>query len=82
MKQAKGMICFYTMENPSFPEYTFPTDSGVMCLDIHPEHPYLVAAGFYDGSVGVFNVTEGKTVSFIVCLSNSSYSVCDYLLVL
>jgi len=64
MKQSKGMICFYTLKNPSFPEYTFPTESGVMCLDIHPEHPYLVAAGFYDGSVGVFNVTEGKSVSF------------------
>lgn len=50
------------MKNPSYPEYTFPTESGVMCLDIHPEHPYLVAAGFYDGSVGVFNVTEGKSV--------------------
>ncbi|XP_067938269.1 dynein intermediate chain 2, ciliary-like isoform X3 [Watersipora subatra] len=61
MKQAKGMICFYTLKNPSFPEYTFPTDSGVMCIDIHAEHPYLIAAGFYDGSVGVFNVTEGKT---------------------
>ncbi|XP_072167175.1 dynein intermediate chain 2, ciliary isoform X2 [Diadema setosum] len=61
MKQARGMILFYTLKNPSFPEFIYPTDSGVMCLDIHPEHPYLVCVGFYDGSVGVFNVTVGET---------------------
>ena len=32
----------------------FPT--GVMCLDFHPQHPNLLAVGFYDGSVSVFDV--------------------------
>ena len=58
MKQTRGMILFYTTKNPSYPEYIFSTESGVMCIDCHPEHPYLVAVGFYDGSVGVYNVTE------------------------
>ena len=49
------------MKNPSFPEFIYPTESGVMCLDIHPEHPYLVAVGFYDGSVGVYNLTKQET---------------------
>ncbi|XP_071844613.1 dynein intermediate chain 2, ciliary-like isoform X1 [Apostichopus japonicus] len=57
MKQTRGMILFYTMKNPSHPEYIYPTESGVMCVDVHPEHPYLVAVGFYDGSVAVYNVT-------------------------
>lgn len=57
MKQSRGMILFYTLKNPSFPEFVYPTDSGVMCIDIHPEHPYLICVGYYDGSVGVFNVT-------------------------
>lgn len=60
MKQTRGMILCYSMKNPSFPEYIYPTDSGVMCLDIHSEHPYLLAVGFYDGSVGVFNLTKGE----------------------
>ncbi|KAL8565254.1 hypothetical protein ACOMHN_001152 [Nucella lapillus] len=60
MKQGNGLIVFYTLKNPSFPESAFETDSGVMCLDIHPEHPYQVAAGFYDGSVAVFNTVEKK----------------------
>ena len=55
------MVLFYSMKNPSFPEYIFETKSGVLCLDIHPDHPYLGAAGFYDGSVGVYNVNENKS---------------------
>ena len=29
--------------------YIYPVQSGVMCLDIHPEHSSLVAVGLYDG---------------------------------
>ena len=58
MKQNNGMLLIYTMKNPSYPEYMYQTESGVMSLDIHPEHPYLLAVGFYDGSVGVYNVTD------------------------
>ena len=29
--------------------YVCETESGVMCLDFHPEHPNFIAAGFYDG---------------------------------
>lgn len=62
MKQGNGMILFYSLKNPSFPEYIYETDSGVMCLDVHPEHPYLVVVGFYDGSVGVFNIERKEPV--------------------
>lgn len=60
LKQNKGMVLFYTLKNPSHPEYVLPTESGVMCLDIHPDHPYLVAVGFYDGTVAVYNVAEKR----------------------
>ena len=58
MKQGSGMILFYSLKNPSFPEYIYEADSGVMCLDVHPEHPYMVSVGYYDGSVGVYNVEK------------------------
>ncbi|XP_059161698.1 dynein intermediate chain 2, ciliary-like isoform X2 [Physella acuta] len=60
MKQGSGLIIFWTMKNPSYPECFFETDSGVMCLDIHPQHPHLITAGFYDGSVAVFSALERK----------------------
>ena len=27
----------------------YELDSGVMCLDLHPKHPFLLAVGLYDG---------------------------------
>uniref|UniRef100_A0A3Q1EEL9 Dynein axonemal intermediate chain 1 n=1 Tax=Acanthochromis polyacanthus TaxID=80966 RepID=A0A3Q1EEL9_9TELE len=60
-KQGSGMLLFYTYKNCSFPEYIYPTSSGVLCLDIHEQCTYLVAVGFYDGSVAVYNLKmEGK----------------------
>ena len=61
MKQSNGMILFYSLKNPSYPEYIYNTESGVMCLDIHPDQPHLIAVGFYDGCVGVYNVHENKS---------------------
>lgn len=31
--------------------YVYSTDAGVMSIDIHPEHPFLVVVGLYDGNV-------------------------------
>ena len=31
-----------------------------MCLDSHSEHPYLLAAGMYDGSVAIYDLREGN----------------------
>ncbi|XP_029006101.1 dynein, axonemal, intermediate chain 1, paralog 2 isoform X2 [Betta splendens] len=57
-KQGCGMLVFYSLKNSAFPEYLYPTSSGVLCLDIHEQHSYLVAAGFYDGCVAVYNLKE------------------------
>ena len=56
LKQSTGLICCYTIKNPTFPEYSFSTESGVMCLDFHPEHPALLAVGLYDGTVMVYDI--------------------------
>ena len=29
-----------------------------MSLDIHPEHPYLIAVGLYDGTVAVYTLKD------------------------
>lgn len=58
MKQSRGVLLLYSMKNPSFPEYIFSSDSGIMCLDIHVDHPYLVAVGHYDGNVAIYNLKK------------------------
>ncbi len=32
------------------------TEIGCMCIDFHQNYPYLIAAGFYDGSVDVYDL--------------------------
>lgn len=59
MRQGSGMICCFSLKNTSFPEYIFATESGVMCIDFHPQHPSLLAVGCYDGTVMVYNVCSG-----------------------
>ncbi|NXW40209.1 DNAI1 protein, partial [Nyctiprogne leucopyga] len=61
MKQGEGMLLLYTLKNPSFPEYVFSSESGVMCLDFHNDRPYLVAVGFYDGNVAIYNLKKATS---------------------
>ncbi|XP_061119030.1 dynein, axonemal, intermediate chain 1, paralog 2 isoform X1 [Conger conger] len=63
-KQGHGMLLLYSLKNSTFPEYSFPTLSGIMCLDIHPRLTYLVAVGFYDGCVAVYNLQEGTNPAY------------------
>lgn len=61
-RQGPGMIACFTLKNPSYPEFTFSTESGVMCLHFHPQHPSMLAVGLHDGSVVVFNIQKkGET---------------------
>jgi dynein intermediate chain 1 len=56
LKQSSGLICCYTIKNPTWPEYSFTTETGVMCIDFHPQNPALLAVGLYDGTVMVFDI--------------------------
>ena len=55
-KQGSGLIRCYSLKNPSFAEFTFKTESGVMCLDFHPQYSSLLAVGLYDGTVMVYDI--------------------------
>ncbi|XP_032716307.1 dynein intermediate chain 1, axonemal isoform X2 [Lontra canadensis] len=61
MKQSRGMLLLYSLKNPSFPEYIFSSESGIMCLDMHVDHPYLVVVGHYDGNVAIYNLKKPQS---------------------
>eukprot|EP00586_Coscinodiscus_wailesii_P010112 CAMPEP_0172490410 /NCGR_PEP_ID=MMETSP1066-20121228/20817_1 /TAXON_ID=671091 /ORGANISM="Coscinodiscus wailesii, Strain CCMP2513" /LENGTH=732 /DNA_ID=CAMNT_0013258863 /DNA_START=18 /DNA_END=2216 /DNA_ORIENTATION=+ len=61
MRQGSGTICCFSLKNTSFPEFIFTTESGVTCLDFHPQHPSLLGVGCYDGTVMVYNLCNGGT---------------------
>ncbi|XP_044299943.1 dynein axonemal intermediate chain 1 [Varanus komodoensis] len=58
VKQSRGMLLLYSLKNPSFPEYIFNSESGIMCVDVHVDHPYLIVVGFYDGNVAIYNLKK------------------------
>ena len=58
LQQRSGAICCFSLKNTSYPEYIFPTESGVLSLDFHPNHPSLLAVGCYDGNVAVFDIAS------------------------
>lgn len=58
LQQKNGYIAVFSLNDPSYPEYLFPTPSGVVCLDTHPNFSYFIVVGFYDGNVAVFNLEK------------------------
>lgn len=59
MRQGSGMVCCFSLKNTSYPEYVISTESGIMCLDFHPQHPSLLAVGCYDGTVLAYDISNG-----------------------
>ena len=59
MRQGSGMVCCFSLKNTSYPEYVIATESGVMCLDFHPQHSSLLAVGCYDGTVLAYDISNG-----------------------
>lgn len=58
LQQGSGLVCCYSIKNTSYPEYIFPTESGILALDFNPDHPSLLAVGCYDGNVHVYDVAK------------------------
>eukprot|EP01135_Chromosphaera_perkinsii_P007948 Nk52_evm20s1073 gene=Nk52_evmTU20s1073 len=58
LKQGGGLLCCFTLKNPSHPSYIYSTESGVMCIDFNSQHPSLIAVGLYDGSVAIYDLQK------------------------
>ena len=55
-----GVVCIFSLKNPSYPEYLCHAGSGVTAVDIHPIHPHMLAIGMADGNVAVFNLQKNN----------------------
>ncbi len=56
-----GLVLFWTLKNPSFPQRVIHTSRSVVSLDFSTEYPHLLAAGLYDGSVCVYDIRQQGT---------------------
>jgi len=54
--QRDGLVAFWSLKNPEFPEWTFPTPFGVTAMDFSSINHNLLAVGLYDGTVSIYDV--------------------------
>ncbi|CAL1536674.1 unnamed protein product [Lymnaea stagnalis] len=56
--QKPGLVCCWCLKNPEYPERVFSSKEGVTSLDFSTANPNLLAVGFYDGGIAVYNVRK------------------------
>ena len=54
--RSKGLICVYSLKNPTYPEFICNSSCAILCIDINPSHSHMIAAGLIDGNVAVYNL--------------------------
>ena len=59
-KTPEGLICVWNILNPSQPERIIETESSPTSIKFSEGVPYLIAAGFSDGAVGLFDIRQKK----------------------
>ena len=62
-----GYIYVFSVKNNFFPEMKYTTESGVLSLDFHPKEFSYLVAGFYDGTVAVFDISQKIKTPIINC---------------
>ncbi|XP_074077343.1 dynein axonemal intermediate chain 4 [Macrotis lagotis] len=60
--QKRGMACCWSLKNPMWPERVYPSIYGVTSLDFSIVCPNLLAVGFYNGTIAIYNVQSNSTV--------------------
>jgi len=53
---AGGLVLFWSLKNPTYPERVIRTKNGVTALHFSSVHPNMVAAGTHDGSVMIWDL--------------------------
>ena len=51
-----GLLLFWSLKNPNFPERVIETHSGVTAVCFSKLHPSLLAVGMYDGTVAIYDM--------------------------
>ncbi|KAI4793720.1 hypothetical protein KUCAC02_032536 [Chaenocephalus aceratus] len=66
--QTPGLICCWSLKNPTWPERVFQCKRSVTSLDFSANNPGQLAVGMLDGTLAIYNVQRRN----ITCLTDSS----------
>lgn len=54
----EGLILFWSLKNPEYPERVYNLGTGVMSIDFSHSQPYLLAVGFVNGVVAIYDTRK------------------------
>ncbi|XP_060774448.1 dynein axonemal intermediate chain 4 [Neoarius graeffei] len=63
--QKSGLVCVWSLNNPTWPEWTFSCKSSVTSLDFSNTNPNLLAVGLYDGTIAIYNMQSSNAT--LIC---------------
>uniref|UniRef100_A0A6I8N8R2 Dynein axonemal intermediate chain 4 n=1 Tax=Ornithorhynchus anatinus TaxID=9258 RepID=A0A6I8N8R2_ORNAN len=61
-EQKRGLACCWSLKNPMWPERVYHSLHGVTCVDFSLSTPNLLAVGFYNGTVAIYNVCTNSSI--------------------
>jgi WD40 repeat protein len=57
----KGLLCFWTLKNPNFPEKIITHDHSITCCSFSKKSPHLIAIGDSHGNIAIYNIRGNNT---------------------
>ncbi|KAF6112282.1 hypothetical protein HJG60_020308 [Phyllostomus discolor] len=61
-EQKKGLACCWSIKNPMWPERIYQSPYGVTAVDFSVGAPNLLAVGYHNGTVAIYNVQSNSSV--------------------
>lgn len=58
MNNLGGLLVFWTLKNPNYPERVIELPSRAMCCKFSPRNPNLIGVGMYDGVVAIYDIRK------------------------
>ena len=58
LSQKPGLLLFWTLKSPKFPERIIKAPSGLICCSFSKKNPNLIATGSCDGIVAIYDVRK------------------------
>ncbi|XP_071346282.1 dynein axonemal intermediate chain 4-like isoform X2 [Trachinotus anak] len=67
--QKPGLVCCWSLKNPTWPERVLLCDAAVTSLDFSASSPGQLAVGLHDGTITIYNVSSQDDRSHVISSS-------------
>ncbi|XP_008298114.1 dynein axonemal intermediate chain 4 [Stegastes partitus] len=64
--QKQGLVCCWSIKNPTWPERFIHCDSAVTALDFSANSPSQLAVGMHDGSIAIYDLQNQDSKSSVI----------------